>query len=118
MVLSGPALIGSCDDLILDPTGSSGLVGRPWAVIFWTVTSNEAVEVSALQNYLNTKFTDTNDLATIPRSMLDRGVQYFFLLTLGNWCGKFDAATISVKVQDNSMLPTLTISGKYLSRFT
>merc|ERR1711871_959614 len=40
--LSSSRLIGNCDDMILDPTGSTGHGGRPWTAVTWDVTEFNA----------------------------------------------------------------------------
>ena len=41
-VIFGPATVGSCSDLALDGSGSTGSGGRAWAVAIWNVTSSDA----------------------------------------------------------------------------
>ena len=53
MSISIPTVIGPCNSLIIDTSGSSGNGGRYWIAKKLTVNSREGVIVSALNRYLS-----------------------------------------------------------------
>jgi hypothetical protein len=114
--LSSSKLIGSCDDIILDPTGSTGHGGRPWASVLWDVTEFD-VEVSNLtitqpvEDWLSYNYPAGNKLSTVPNDELLAGVKYTISLTLENFLGKISTGSVYVEVDSRSAIPQLSIAG-------
>ena len=119
VIISSPARIGSCEDLVLDATGSYGSGGRPYASVLWTVSAITpgvsgllVANTSAIQDYLN-KFSVSNKVnvpITLSRSSLTIA-SYTITLRLLNFLGHSASATKTVSVSIDSAVPSLTIIG-------
>lgn len=95
-----PNVMTRCEDMILDPTPSTGFGSRNWVSVQWQVSGTITIgNKTIIENYLNSKFSaNTNGLVTIPNMYLSGGRTYTFTLTLTNFLlGKsswsFDVAT-------------------------
>jgi hypothetical protein len=54
VIVNAPPLLGSCNNLLLDATGSYGNGGRLYNAVVWTVTATDtAVDLTAIQSYLD-----------------------------------------------------------------
>jgi hypothetical protein len=52
--VNAPQFLGSCDNLLLDATGSYGNGGRLYNAVVWTVSATDAtVDLSNVQSYLD-----------------------------------------------------------------
>jgi len=70
VALSTAKTIGACDDIILDPTSSSGSGGRPWSKIKWIVTGSGATAAGAVavSDLLNTRYNiTTTSVIEVPK---------------------------------------------------
>ena len=61
VIMTMPAVVGACDNLLIDLSASWGHLGQPWTTVAWTVTSVNS--------------TDTNDSSSNNR-LADRVVDY------------------------------------------
>jgi hypothetical protein len=114
--LSSSTSVGSCDDIILDPTGSSGAGGRTWHTVLWTVadadTNNPNNTIAEpVETYLNAIYGDGDTLATIPNEYLTEGYTYAISLTLTNFLTTSSTSSVSVEVTTSSNTPQLSIAG-------
>ena len=112
--ISAPAVIGDCDDLVLDLTSSSGNGGRPWFDIAITVEALGTVNVSTLQRFLSNNYEESPP-TPIPAKFLLKDVVYTFIVKLCNFMGKCSQASRRVLVQSKT-IPTVTLPGSALSR--
>jgi hypothetical protein len=111
--LIAPASV-SCEDLLIDPTGSSGFAGRDWGNITWSVKSlgttgiAENAAAFMIQSYLNTHHTDTSTIATVPNSLLASSSSYKIDLELGNFLGMYAKGGVTVTVSPEA-LPSIRL---------
>jgi len=121
--LSSSAIIGSCDDIVLDPTASTGNGGRPWFAVEWKVSvpgKNESLYSQMLvpmNMYLNTVSAgsymyDGTQLVSLSRNYF-RSFNGTLLisLTLNNFMGKWSVGSVSVTVSSLAAVPRLSIPG-------
>eukprot|EP01031_Cornospumella_fuschlensis_P034539 gene34539-41820_t len=106
-VLSVPNSIGSCDNLTVNPSLSTGHGGRNWTRITWSVSSLDSdVNTAAVSNYLNARSSNRTSLRTIvvPRSLLTSAL-YSITLRVANFLSGFHTVTSSVQVTDDAFKP-------------
>jgi hypothetical protein len=112
VVLQAARTVGGCDDIILDPQRSSGFAGRPWLRMEWTVSGTAgAVNNTPVAAHLNANYThNTTALVRVPNSLLYRGVDYVFALTLTNFLGRKSTGIVTVAVSSYGVVvPQLRI---------
>jgi hypothetical protein len=110
--LSAASSIGSCDDIVLDPTQSSGSAGRLWTRVSWSVThsSLSSTQLLPLLTYLNTTYSSTNSLVTIKNSELTPGT-YTFTLSLTNFMDQTALVSVQVVMSAASFVAQTRIYG-------
>jgi len=110
--MSVPATIGSCLDLVISLTSSTGNGGRAWSSRVFTVTSsNPNTTVAAvLQTFLNDNYVFAPATA-IPHELLGSGFSYLFRAQLCNFLGSCSFGSTSVTVLAN-IVPSVTILGQ------
>ena len=116
VLLSGPSSIGSCSNLVLDATGSTGAAGRAWASVLWDVAYNPASQgelynataVRGLRDFLNGPASLTQ--VTIDKSFLSIG-SWTFTLVLQNWLGQSATQSLTVAVSNTASKPVVSIAG-------
>lgn len=109
-ILNIPTAVTTCDDLIIDASGSVGNAGRPWMTIQWTVTSdnNAAFEI---QNILD----DINSLSkpvTVSKKLLFPGT-YTITFSLQNFLLATSSTQTTMRVV-NTLIPSVQILGASL----
>jgi hypothetical protein len=92
-------VIGSCDGVVLDFSGSSGGAGKTmtaaWAIVPSTyLTKLSTVEYAEIQALLNVQ---TESPLTIPAVALPGSRTYQFQLTLTNWVGGTSTSLVAVE---------------------
>jgi len=118
VVFTSPTLIGSCTDLALLLTSSSGNGGRAWASRTFAVTAVNTSQATLIENFLNTNYVFSpvtvipgiDDLANDIISLIPPGSQYTFKVTLCNFLGACGSGSSSVIVLAN-ILPSVAILG-------
>ena len=108
-----------CDNMRLDPTASTGNLGREWLGIRWSVgAGGAATGESDIENYLNEHFTSGLTLSTVPNSLLTRSssVQssvYSPKITLTNFLNATSVAEVKVVVKDpaSTVTPDVRVFG-------
>lgn len=114
VALTSSAVVSLCDDIVLDPQGSSGMVAGGWSMVEWSVTAvGNAIfptNMTTIVVWLNSRFASTSGLATVPRAMLTAGV-YTFTLKLSNILGAFGLGSTVVTVSTESSIPRIQIPG-------
>jgi hypothetical protein len=111
--LSTSGSIRSCDDLVIDPSGTTGSGGRSWKSVSWTVTGSgvNATTVTALNSYLTTNYNSgTTNLVTLPSSYLEAGT-YTVQLQVMNFLDQSGTAEAVISVADSDNLYSVSIAG-------
>lgn len=112
--LSAANAISFCSDLVLDPTQSTGQSGRSWLWVKWEVTGLNAEDIT---NYLNENFPSTNEVVTVPSTLLGVGT-FTISLAVQNFLLQSSSAVSKVLVSADASIPTLSIAGaKTVSTF-
>lgn len=94
VILSSPAEISYCNDVVLDATSSTGSSGRPFVVTwFVSFSATRAIEIQRILNSFNGSLQ-----ARIPSCLLLPGERYLFGVRLSNFFGIADSSTISVAI--------------------
>jgi hypothetical protein len=106
--ISGPSLIGECDSLALDISGSTGSGGRAWASLVFAVQS-PSPNVSEVETFLNTKYKISPPTA-IPSALLRSGFSYLITTTLCNFLNACSQSSHRVTVSTN-IVPVVSILG-------
>ena len=109
-VLKAPAIVGPCDNVILDASFSYGSAGRQMQYEFGLVpgTSNDNV----VRNFISKESVapySSSQLA-IPRELLLRGNAYIFVVSVTNFLDVSSLDSTSVFALDASV-PLITIEG-------
>lgn len=108
--ISAPSIIGGCDTIALDISGSSGNGGRDWVSSSMTVSSISSTDIIALQDFLRDNITTLNPPPSIPASLLVKGSSYNFIISLCNFLGKCNVGSKNVVVI-NDIVPNVAILG-------
>ena len=112
VVLTVPAVVGSCDSLNIDISSSTGSGGRPWKVAMIQVRRSDNGNISSLQSYLNTTFKATSSSPTlVPSALIRRGFSYIFSVYLCNFLNMCNQAS-QVVVALETVIPTAYIPGQ------
>ena len=115
VAISTAAVIGSCDALLLDISGSTGSCGRPWTNLSITVSSSSG-NTSLIQNFLDNRY-QPNPPTPIPEAFLEKGATYYFLVSICNFLGSCGQRNTRVLVL-TTIVPSVSILGPYLRTFT
>ena len=114
--LISTAVVSSCDNILLDPTGSIGSAGRPWLSLVWSVTADSGLasiqNISSIEDLLNNRFPSIDDLVEIPSRYLTPGEVYTFQLLLQNFLGSIGIKVVTVGVSDNAATPRALINSQ------
>lgn len=111
--ISAPVTIGSCDDVELDISSSSGSGGRRWTSISFSVTSTgSAANTSLVQDYLDSTYNGRGTVK-VPYEYLISGLSYGFSITLCNFFGKCAMLTHQASKLD-TIMPAVKIFGSTL----
>ena len=113
VVLSAPAVVGSCDDIKIDVGSSAGNGGRAWTRAKMSVVSSSANNISVLQNYLSTHYVVQSPPLAISYPMINKGFSYSFTVQLCNFLGACGESSVQVLAVD-SIVPIVTIPGNAL----
>jgi hypothetical protein len=112
--LSVSATFRTCDNIVMDPSGTVGQAGRDWASVSWTVSASNVVNVSIvarIQSLLSADYTGgTSSLVTIPSSYLGAGT-YTFMLRVTNFLGRSGTALVTTTVVAQDDLFSVSIAG-------
>ena len=123
VAISTSKVIGECNSIVIDPTGSEGYggSGRSWTSIVWSVSVLDGAKeidgrvnqtkINAINTYLNTYGLTTKSLITIPKELLRAPAVYNIQLSLTNFL--LQTSTASVKVTKTSVAkqPVVSIIG-------
>ena len=110
VVLSVPAIVGSCDSLFIDISSSTGSGGRPWNAAKIQVRRSDNGNISLLQSYLNTTFIPTSP-TLVPSALINRGFSYIFSVYLCNFLSMCNQAS-QVVVALETVVPTAYLPGQ------
>lgn len=114
-----PIVIGNCDNLTLDATGSYGNGGREWARIAYTLTatSNEGDDagsdttVSTIKSLYLDNLNDTATTTEIPGFYFNTSLTYYFKLELENYYGSSGTSTVEILRDRSSSIPSISMVG-------
>jgi len=121
-VLSTASTIGACDSINIDPSLTSGDLGRPWVAIRWTAWDITGLDMSTpglnitkhinvnLTNYMNTQFHDLTRSLQVPNKYFDVG-RYQVRLTVTNCFSQTATTTTVIEVSPKTMIPIVSIAG-------
>eukprot|EP01036_Dinobryon_divergens_P022213 gene22213-30453_t len=110
VVISAPFVIGSCDNLTIDLTLSSGNGGRGWKYMKVTALGGPRYRnVSVLQNFLDTQYK-LFPPTKIPYTLITKGYSYTFTVMLCNFLTACSSSSISL-IATNTPRPVLSIVG-------
>jgi hypothetical protein len=112
VAISAPSVLGSCDSLALDVSGSSGSGGRAWSRSALTVSSTAGVNVTALSAALR-GVTVLTPPPVLPAALFSKGAQYNFQVTLCNFLGQCGTGSKQVLVL-NDTVPSVSLPGPSL----
>ena len=99
-----------CDNVQLDPTGSSGQGGTKWLNISWIVTGTASSDNNnALSNYLNKFHSSTTYPIIIPNKYFSTIDQYNIALFLTNFVGLSGLASVKISFSQNPMFPSIQL---------
>ncbi|CAM9610014.1 unnamed protein product, partial [Ectocarpus fasciculatus] len=110
--LSAPTIIGLCDNMIVDFSGSSGSGGRQWKSATVTVEST-STNISKINSYVSAVDMRASGRVVVPNRLLEVGYSYRWTLRLCNFLGSCSEASTRVAMS-NSAVPLNTILGNPL----
>jgi hypothetical protein len=111
--ISAPSSVGSCDDISLDISSSSGSGGRGWLRVSITVTSTgSTANTTIVQEYIDSTYTGVGEV-TVPYDRLHPGVSYSFSVRICNFFSKCASSTKQVTKVD-TVMPSVKIFGATL----
>jgi hypothetical protein len=100
--------IGTCDDIVLDPTSTTGNNGLLWQTMVWVVSGEGS---GFIQDFLQKNYNNsTGKLVTIPKSLLSAS-NYTIGLTVTNALGQSGFDEVSITLLDDRTVPRLSIAG-------
>jgi len=115
--LVSPSSLAFCDDLVIDPTASTGFCGRDWESVQWSVTQNGiAQNADIIAAHLNSNYSTaagTSQVVVVPNRLLTRSTDlqlssYSIYLQLTNFLGKTARRGIVVAIDSSStVLPSV-----------
>ena len=110
VTIVAPAVVGSCTNLTLDASSSTGSGGRRWAKVKWYVTASDFSNTSSVGAWLTA--SSLTSPITIPSRLLKPAVTYTFTLYLQNFLGRVSSAQVQVFMSPSSVIiPTVGIAG-------
>lgn len=121
--LVAPQIVVDCDDLIIDPTSSTGDGGRLWRKVTWSATlrfTNGSTVVPINRNigaYLQSTYgsSQTTKPVTLPSRFLLLSTGSLTLsLTLENFLNQTNRASISIQITSGAGIPLVSIPGPNL----
>lgn len=111
--LSIPSVVSSCQDVVIDSTSSYGSGHRPWKSVLWSVSSGlYHTHNESLSRYLNTRYNvnATTAPVVIPYYYLTN-TSYDITLELQNFLGLYAYETVTFRVSNIPLVPTVSLSG-------
>ena len=108
--LSAPALIGMCDAMSIDFSGSSGSGGRPWASAVIGVES-DSTNISLVQDYVAGLNAKISGRVVVPNRLLEASFAYKWTVRLCNFLGFCSEGSARIGIS-NSAIPLVSILGQ------
>lgn len=109
------SVFGPLDEVVVDPSGSSGGAGRAFAQVEWTVACNAALDLRVLQDVFADYAATEKTLAAPLRIAADSlpPADYVLTLRLQNFLGASASASLSFTVQaaQTQVPPQVSILG-------
>ena len=110
VTLSTPSKIGDCNNIVIDPTRSSGKAGRPWKSCSWTISSTVDDNMNEI-SYNISLLRDTDKYFIIDKSYLVPPATYTFTVQVQNWMGQTALLQTKVEVTASVTMPVVSIPG-------
>ena len=104
-----PTIIGSCNNLLIDLSASTGSGGRPWTSVLWTIVAENG-ETNVLTDFFTNNFDFSSSFIVIPASMLTR-TTYSIGITVTNFLGDSASSSSIVTMSGDPNLPVVSILG-------
>ena len=108
LIIMYDVLLGACDSLLLDLSGSLGSGGLVWNSTVFRVTSS-APNTSTIESFLNTHYS-INSPTPVPQRLLAKGFAYTISVKLCNFLGSCNQNAVTVVVV-TSIFPSVSIPG-------
>jgi hypothetical protein len=129
-VLKTLEVIAICDDILLDPTGTTGSGGRAWKSAVWSVTAQGLPVLpggkgtAKIESFLNQYFATPESVARVPNAMLNASdlyttSTYTFSLTITNFLLQTAVVKKTVLVSNGvgTAIPNLLLFGADVATF-
>eukprot|EP01037_Dinobryon_pediforme_P044084 gene44084-55581_t len=111
VIVKMPASVGSCDNVPVDTTMTSGNGGRAWAKAVWTVSALSGNgDVASILRVLNRFNRDVIRVYVIPRALFGSGT-YSISLSLTNFLQVTSTASNVINALSNPNIPKVNILG-------
>lgn len=111
VIVKMPASVGSCDNVTVDTTQTSGNGGRAWAKAVWTVSALSGNgDVASILRVLNRFNRDVIRVYVIPRALFGSGT-YSISLSLTNFLQVTSTASNVINALSNPNIPKVNILG-------
>ena len=114
VALSTAKTIGPCDDIVLDPTASSGSGGRLWRKVEWLVSGSGAPanSIRAITAFLNAFYNaSTSSVIRVPKSLFSPPGTLTITLSLESFLRASSLATKTITLLSSASIPRVKISG-------
>ncbi|CAN0189581.1 unnamed protein product, partial [Ectocarpus fasciculatus] len=108
--ISTSDLLGSCDNMVLDISSSTGSGGRRWKSIAITVES-ASINVSLVKGAVSQAITPSTTRIVVPNTYLESGFTYKWSVKLCNFLLACNSKSKTVGVS-NSIIPVVRILGQ------
>ena len=111
--------INLCNDLVLDPTQSTGDGGRRWDSMYWRVVcqNDDKANMTLLEMYMNNYFSSTESIIVIPNEELYRYYPYYlsctlvkFTMSVVNFMGKVGVISTTTSISKEKKAPVAAVS--------
>ena len=111
--LIAPSSLNSVNQIVVDPTATTGSGGRPWVNVLFTVTANTVFNVTLFQEtYLNpyNRMNVLDNALIIPSGVLAPGY-YQFHLAVTNFLLQSASSYVTIQIYNESLIPRISILG-------
>jgi hypothetical protein len=110
-VFVAPERVGSCSDISIDATASTGGGGRGWTSAAWSVNCSALQPANLTALRASVAALGGGDKLVVPNALLAAGKTYEFTLTLENFLGFAAASPPLVVAVSSGSIPNLLIVG-------
>ena len=111
--ISTSTVIGGCNSIILDLSGSIGSGGRAWKNIAFSVNSTDTNGAINIEKFLN-EFYIISPPTPISNSLLTKGNNYTFQIDMCNFLNICSSISSTIEVLSSTDVPVVNIIGQQL----